>query len=116
MIDMVRSATCLVVLALLSACGAPEQSADDPAAEANTHRMTLLAASCAGCHTDAESFIPSLEGLSRDELAASFRAYRDDAAGETVMHRIARGYSDDHIQSIVTFLVREDGHRDVRGD
>lgn len=48
--------------------------------------------------------IPSLAGRTEDEIKSAFLAYKNDAEGTTVMHRIARGYSDDDIQLIAEYF------------
>jgi cytochrome c553 len=67
-----------------------------------------LAAACSGCHAPAETdAIPSLEGWSAEALAASLTALKAYAGGSTVMHRLARGYSDEEIATIAGYLGEE---------
>lgn len=46
----------------------------------------------------------SLDKYSAEQIASRFRTYRDDPAGPTAMHRMARGYSDEQIQLIADYL------------
>ena len=93
---------------LASAC-AP---ADEPAALSDTgaqdaFRVTAsLAASCSGCH-GAGNAIVSLDGLSAEAIATSLDRYRTED-GTTVMHRLARGYTEAQVQDIAAYLVAEE--------
>ena len=94
----------------LTACK-PEGSglADSLSADA------ALASSCAGCHApvldgraygfyEGEGAIKSLAGLSADEISARMLVYKHDDEGQTVMHRIARGYTEAEIQRLAGSL------------
>ena len=63
-----------------------------------------LAAPCAICHgTDGRAVtkdVVSLSGRSRDDIAAQLRAFRDGARPATVMHQIAKGYTDPQIDAL----------------
>ena len=94
-----------LVSVLFVACGSEEQSR--PA----TAEMGLvdgqgqaLASACSGCHAVGGSAISDLTGWPTENIAMSMTAYKNDAQGTTVMHRLARGYSDDEIQRIAEFL------------
>jgi sulfide dehydrogenase cytochrome subunit len=73
-----------------------------------------LAANCANCHgTDgvAKGAMPSLAGQSRDRLAETFRAFRDGKRPATVMHQIAKGYSDAQIDAIAEHFANQKAAR-----
>ncbi len=67
-----------------------------------------LAAACAICHgTDGRAATPegvSLAGLPREQIAAQMRAFRDGARPATVMHQIAKGYSDAQIDALAAWF------------
>jgi sulfide dehydrogenase cytochrome subunit len=67
----------------------------------------VLAMSCSGCHgaapTGADG-IPSLTGLSADEIADKLEAYRSGEAQGTLMNRLARGYTKDEIRQLAEAL------------
>lgn len=66
---------------------------------------SILAASCSGCHSAGSApATPTLAGRSADEIAAGFMAYKSDQSGTTVMHRIARGYTQAEIETISAYL------------
>jgi sulfide dehydrogenase cytochrome subunit len=90
---MVRS------LAIVGAfCLAPTALAQDTAAR-------NLASACAICHGTQGKPAPNaplipLAGLPRDHIASQMRAFRDGKRPATVMHQIAKGYSDAEIEAI----------------
>ena len=92
-----RALVWLSVLAWLPATVA----ADQPSA------ASVLAASCEGCHhqtlTDPQG-MPSLSGLTVEEVAAKLRAYRADTLPGTLMNRIAKGYSDGEIKRLAEYF------------
>ena len=67
-----------------------------------------LAAPCAICHgTDgraATKDVVPLAGLPREHIASQMRAFRDGQRPATVMHQIAKGYSDAQIDSLAAWF------------
>ena len=64
-----------------------------------------LAAACAICHGTQGKTAPGaplvpLAGLPRDHIAAQMRAFRDGKRPATVMHQIAKGYTDAEIDAL----------------
>jgi cytochrome subunit of sulfide dehydrogenase len=72
-----------------------------------------LASACAICHgtggTPAQSGSPliPLAGLPRDHIATQMRAFRDGKRPATVMHQIAKGYSDAQIDSLAAWFAAQ---------
>lgn len=67
-----------------------------------------LAAACAICHGTEGRPAPSaplipLAGLPSDHIATQMRAFRDGRRPATVMHQIAKGYSDAQIDAIAAW-------------
>lgn len=95
-------------LLLLPLCGAGALRADDQDRHgAATLEAEALAAPCAGCHRQAPSGgdgIPSLAGLTADEIATRLLAYKRDEVQGTLMNRLARGYSDAQIARLAEIL------------
>lgn len=93
----------LPVLIGLGACGGaggPEPGSPniDPVASADrAHTLTLA---CTGCHSDASSAVVSLIAYDEIRLRDALMRYKTDADGTTVMHRLARGYSEEDIRAI----------------
>jgi len=71
-----------------------------------------LAAGCAICHGTAGKpaagapVIP-LAGLPRDHIAAQMRAFRDGTRPATVMHQIAKGYTDAQIEAMAAWFAAQ---------
>ena len=70
-----------------------------------------LAAACAICHgTDgraATKDVIPLAGLPKDHIATQMRAFRDGKRPATVMHQIAKGYSDAQIDQLASWFAAQ---------
>jgi cytochrome c553 len=70
-----------------------------------------LYASCASCHgTNGKAVgttLPELAGQSQDKIIAAMRAFKAQTRDATVMHQIAKGYSDEQIARIAAFLAAQ---------
>jgi cytochrome c553 len=92
----------LIAAALAAAafCAHPQESARN------------LAAGCAICHgtqgkpAPAAPLIP-LAGLPQDHIATQMRAFRDGQRPATVMHQIAKGYTDAQIDALAAWFAAQ---------
>lgn len=70
-----------------------------------------LAASCAICHgTDGKAVtqdVVPLAGLPREHIATQMRAFRDGTRPATVMHQIAKGYTDAQIDAMAAWFAAQ---------
>ena len=70
-----------------------------------------LAAPCAICHGTqgraATGDVISLAGLPRDHISSQMLAFRDGKRPATVMHQIARGYTDEQIAQLAAFFAAQ---------
>lgn len=71
-----------------------------------------LAAGCAICHGTQGKPAPNaplipLAGLPRDHIATQMRAFRDGKRPATVMHQIAKGYSDAQIDAMAAWFAAQ---------
>jgi len=71
-----------------------------------------LAAGCAICHGTQGKPAPdaplvALAGLPRDHIATQMRAFRDGKRPATVMHQIAKGYSDAQIDAMAAWFAAQ---------
>jgi cytochrome subunit of sulfide dehydrogenase len=84
---------------LCISCGAPAQDAQK------------LAAACAICHgTDGRAVtkdVVPLAGLPREHIASQMRAFRDGQRPATVMHQIAKGYTDAQIDAMAAWFAAQ---------
>jgi len=78
------------------------------ASAASAQDTQRLAAPCAICHgTDgraATKEVVPLAGLPRDYIASQMRALRDGQCQATVMHQIAKGYTDAQIDALAAWF------------
>jgi cytochrome c553 len=70
-----------------------------------------LAAGCAICHGTegrpvTKDVIP-LAGLPRDHIVTQMKAFRDGKRTATVMHQIAKGYSDEQIDQLASWFAAQ---------
>ena len=93
----------LLIAAALAAAPLAAAAQDSPAARS-------LAATCANCHgtegRSATKEVASLAGLSREHIAGQMKAFRDGSRPATVMHQIAKGYSDQQIELVADYFSR----------
>ncbi|MGE4243721.1 c-type cytochrome [Ramlibacter sp.] len=71
-----------------------------------------LAATCANCHgTQGQpvsgSTVPGLAGMPRDAMLASMKAFRDGTRPATIMHQIAKGYSEAQLAQIAAYFAAQ---------
>jgi len=72
-----------------------------------------LAAGCAICHgtegrsVAKDSALIPLAGLPRDHIATQMRAFRDGKRPATVMHQIAKGYTDPQIDALAAWFAAQ---------
>jgi cytochrome c553 len=67
-----------------------------------------LAAGCAICHgTDGRPVtgdVTALAGMPRDQISSRMKAFRDGGRPATVMHQIAKGYTDAQIDAMAAWF------------
>ncbi len=67
-----------------------------------------LYATCAACHgtngAGSGTTLPALAGQPKDALVASMRAFKAGTRPATIMHQIAKGYTDEQIEQIAAYL------------
>lgn len=77
-------------------------------AQAEFDRASMLANTCVGCHgidgISSGPAIPSIAGLSEDYFVDSMKAYREDSRPNTIMARIAKGYTDADIEQMAEYF------------
>lgn len=79
---------------------------------AQAQQTRYLAANCANCHgTDGASAggggMPGLAGLSPTYFVEQMRAFRDGKRAATIMHQIAKGYSDEQIVALADYFSKQ---------
>lgn len=75
-----------------------------------------LVAACANCHgtngMTAGDALPPLAGQPKERLIKSMQAFRSGTRPSTIMQQIAKGYSDDQIESMAAWLAVQPVARD----
>ena len=100
-----RSTILIGLLAAAAPLGAAAQSPD-------VLYGRSLAATCANCHgTDGRtvqgSAVPALAGMPRDYMLQQLKAFRDGTRPATVMHQIAKGYSEPQLAQIAGYFAAQ---------
>lgn len=103
--SVARGATALAVV--LAAAGAAHAQAQNPDALKLYQRG--LAATCANCHgTDGQGVVgtgmPVINHLSSAEILKKMLDYKSGALTGTIMHQLAKGYTDEQLQTIASVL------------
>jgi sulfide dehydrogenase cytochrome subunit len=73
-----------------------------------------VAANCANCHGThgvAKGAMPSLAGQKREQIVEQMRAFRDGKRPATLMHQLAKGYTDAQIEAVAEFFARQPAAR-----
>jgi cytochrome c553 len=97
-------ATVLAALALLAG-SAHAQSADSGARNGR-----YVAANCANCHGTsgvAQGAMPSIAGKEKAYIVEQMKAFRDGKRSATIMHQLAKGYTDQQIELIADHFSRQ---------
>lgn len=66
-----------------------------------------LGSSCAGCHGTAGKSVgamPPLAGLEKAYIVQQMQDFKSGKRQATIMHQLAKGYSDEQIEIIAAFL------------
>lgn len=69
-----------------------------------------LAATCANCHGTngvSKGEVASLAGLPADRIVAAMAAFKAGTVPATVMHQIAKGYTDDQIKLMAAYFAAQ---------
>ena len=94
-------ATGTAALALLMPTGA---------ALAQDLQARSLAATCANCHGtngQARGDMKPLAGVSADKIIAAVADYKSGAQPATIMHQIAKGYTDEQIKLVAAYFAAQ---------
>jgi len=102
-----------VGLALAVAGGAVLAQTPAPAAAPSValpSNAGYLASNCANCHGttgNAKGAMPSLAGQQKSFIVEQMKAFRDGKRPATIMHQLAKGYTDAQIELVADFFSRQ---------
>ena len=91
--------------AALVVCGAASAQATP-----DLRAAAYLASNCANCHgTNGRSLgaMPGLAGIPQERFVTLMREFRDGKRQATIMHQLAKGYSDEQIALLGEFFARQ---------
>ncbi len=96
-----------LITSALALAGASAQAQD-----ARALQQQALAATCATCHgTQGRAVegavVPGLAGLPAPYMAEQMRAFKSGARAATVMHQLAKGYSDAQIDQLAAYYAAQ---------
>jgi cytochrome c553 len=82
------------------------------AQDATTINLKSLAATCANCHgTNGKAFegsaVVTLAGLPKDYIVTQMKAFASGQRPATIMHQLAKGYSDTQIEQIASYFAAQ---------
>jgi cytochrome subunit of sulfide dehydrogenase len=89
---------------------APAAAAPAIAPVPTTTNAAYLSANCANCHGSkgqAVGGMPSLAGQSRDYLIKQMQDFRDGKRPASIMHQLAKGYTDEQIALMADFFSKQ---------
>ena len=71
-----------------------------------------MAATCAACHgtqgkAAAGSTVPALAGRARQDMVDAMAHFRDGTRPATLMHQIAKGYSDAEVAALADYFSKQ---------
>src|SRR5512134_2314259 len=82
------------------------------AQDARTLHLRALAATCANCHgtngraVDSAS-VPGLAGMPASYMVEQLKAFKAGSRPATVMHQLAKGYSDAQIEAVAGWFAKQ---------
>ena len=81
------------------------------AQDAQSLQVAALAATCANCHGTqgrvVGNALPPLAGMPKEQMLAQLRAFKSGARPATIMHQLAKGYSDAQLDQIAGYFARQ---------
>ncbi len=74
--------------------------------------IKALAATCANCHGTAGHAVAgsanvALAGMDKDYIVTQMKAFKSGARPATLMHQLAKGYSDAQIETIAAYFAAQ---------
>jgi cytochrome subunit of sulfide dehydrogenase len=100
-----RPVALLAAIALSATFSAPIR------AQTNPDNTRYLASNCANCHgTNGASNVPGafqLAGQKAEYIVEQMRAFKDGKTSATIMHQIAKGYSDEQVAALANYFSKQ---------
>jgi len=91
----------LLAVALLCSGLSLRANADD------TNLGRNLAATCITCHGKNSTGTGTLEGMAKDQLVQTMKAFKSGARPATLMQQLSKGYSEQQIELIADYFSKQ---------
>ena len=91
----------LLTAAFMGGGLALQASAQDARIERN------LAATCTTCHGKNATGTGTLEGMPKDQLLQTMKAFKSGARPATLMHQLSKGYTDQQVEMIAEYFSQQ---------
>lgn len=85
-------------------------TASAPASAQSPAESRTVAATCANCHGTigvTEGALPSLAGQNKAYIVEQMKQFRDGKRPATIMHQIAKGYTDAQIDAVAEYFSKQ---------
>jgi cytochrome subunit of sulfide dehydrogenase len=77
-------------------------------AQAQVNQIRVWAAACANCHgTEGRALSGMVSLAGKDDIAQQMLDFKNGRKPATLMHQIAKGYSDEQIQQIAAYFAAQ---------
>ena len=93
--------------ALAGLLGCAGALAAEPAPAAPFPYFVANCFNCHGTEGNTKSAIPAIAGRERAYLEATLKAFKDGSKQATIMHQLAKGYTDDEIAVLADYFSRQ---------
>ena len=103
---MIKSIRCLFIVVVLSAAHAETVFGQvGPLPDART--LTGTCTTCHGTQGRSAGGMPNLAGLDRTYVVEQMKRFREGSRPATIMHQIARGYTDEQTERLADHFARQ---------
>ncbi len=66
-----------------------------------------LAATCITCHGKNSTGTGTLDGMPKEQLAQTMKAFKSGARPATLMHQLSKGYSEQQVELIAEYFSKQ---------
>ena len=78
-----------------------------PASAQDANLGRNLAATCVTCHGKGSAGTGTLDGMAKDQLMQTMKDFKSGARPATLMHQLAKGYTDQQVELIGEYFSKQ---------
>ena len=78
-----------------------------PASAQDANLGRNLAASCITCHGKSATASGTLDGMPKDQLVQTMKAFKSGARPATLMHQLSKGYTEQQVELIAEYFSKQ---------